>query len=236
MAKNEKRRVRTPGKGSVVPKQTEAIGKTVAGAIVGGLVAGPVGAVAGAAAGALVEPGLKRGAKARGAGGGGEASARERSGGAGVEELKLRRILVPIDFSPLSLVALKCAVPLARAFGARLDVLHVVEPMHFMAGLESVALAVSDEQVARSALNELKAVARREIPPGIEVEAMVRQGKPFDQITQAAAERGADLIVLTTHGFTGLKRAVMGSTAEAVVRHAPCSVWVVPARGESGKS
>ncbi|HPC62435.1 MAG TPA: universal stress protein [Verrucomicrobiota bacterium] len=229
MAKNEKRRVRTPGKGSVVPKQTEAIGKTVAGAILGGLVAGPVGAVAGAAAGALVEPGLKRGAKARGAGGGGEASARERSGGAGVEELKLRRILVP-------LVALKCAVPLARAFGARLDVLHVVEPMHFMAGLESVALAVSDEQVARSALNELKAVARREIPPGIEVEAMVRQGKPFDQITQAAAERGADLIVLTTHGFTGLKRAVMGSTAEAVVRHAPCSVWVVPARGEGSQS
>jgi nucleotide-binding universal stress UspA family protein len=117
-----------------------------------------------------------------------------------------------------------------------LDLLYVVEPMHFMAGLESVALAVSDEQVARSALNELKAVARRVIPREIQVDAIVRQGKPFDQITRAAAERKVDLIVLTTHGFTGLKRAVMGSTAEAVVRHAPCSVWVVPARGEPGKS
>jgi nucleotide-binding universal stress UspA family protein len=235
MAKNNKRQKQIVRKDSVVPKHTEALGKTVAGAIVGGLVAGPVGAVAGAAAGALVEPGLKRGRKTA-AKGAGETSAEERSGGACVEELRLRRILVPIDFSALSLAALKCAVPLARAFGARLDLLYVVEPMHFMAGLESVALAVSDEQVARSALNELKAVARRVIPREIQVDAIVRQGKPFDQITRAAAERKVDLIVLTTHGFTGLKRAVMGSTAEAVVRHAPCSVWVVPARGEPGKS
>ena len=61
----------------------------------------------------------------------------------------------------------------------------------------------------------------------MECEGLLRFGRPYLEITEAAGEVGADLIVLTTHGYTGLKHVVLGSTAERVVRHAPCPVLVV---------
>jgi nucleotide-binding universal stress UspA family protein len=78
-----------------------------------------------------------------------------------------------------------------------------------------------------SAKESLEALAREEFPergPGI---VTVRQGRAFDQISSFAREIGADLIVVTTHGYTGLKHVLLGSTAELVVRHAPCPVLIL---------
>jgi len=99
-----------------------------------------------------------------------------------------------------------------------------------MGGLESVALAQSDSEVAAWALQELAKLARREAGGEKQVTNVVRMGKPFHEITTEAGKNKADLIVIATHGYTGVEHLLVGSTAERVVRHAPCPVLTVPAR------
>jgi nucleotide-binding universal stress UspA family protein len=142
-----------------------------------------------------------------------------------------RRILVPIDFSKASLRALDVAVPLARDNGGRLFLLSVVEPAVFAAGTESMAMAVPDAVIARENRRDLVKIAKRFVPVEVPATLMVDRGRAFKVITQVAEKERIDLIVLTTHGRTGLDRFLMGSTAEQVVRHARCPVWVV--RGAS---
>jgi nucleotide-binding universal stress UspA family protein len=142
--------------------------------------------------------------------------------------LKLEHILVPIDFSKTSSKALHYAVPLARQFGAKVTLLHVVDyPMY---PPELGYLAMSDAETTRRTAKRLKDMARRAIPAELRSDCVVRFGIGFDTIAAVAKELPADLIVLTTHGYTGLKHVVMGSTAERVVRHAPCPVLVVRER------
>ena len=141
--------------------------------------------------------------------------------------LPWRRILVPIDFSKTSLRALDVAVPLARNPGARLFLLSVIEPVTFDAAMESVAMAVPDAAIAKEAKERLPKIAKRCIPAAVPVRMLVAWGRAFDAITRVAKEKKMDLIVLTTHGRTGLDRFLMGSTAERVVRHAHCPVFVV---------
>jgi nucleotide-binding universal stress UspA family protein len=73
----------------------------------------------------------------------------------------------------------------------------------------------------------LQCLAQDEVEELIPVQAEVRTGKPYNEIVLAAKKLGADLIVIATHGYSGLKRALLGSTAERVVRYAPCPVLVV---------
>jgi universal stress protein A len=135
--------------------------------------------------------------------------------------IHLKNILVPLDFSEMSLKSLQYAVPLAKQFGAKVTLLHVLKaPVHFrdakyLAYLEKEQLAVIEKQ-----LDEM-------IPPGLTVETAVRQSFVFEAILEVAREIGADLIITTTHGHTGLRHLFKGSTAENVVRRAPCPVLVL---------
>jgi nucleotide-binding universal stress UspA family protein len=83
------------------------------------------------------------------------------------------------------------------------------------------------EKTKRAAEEMLSRVQREAFSDDIHTEALVRSGTPFHEITRAAVRAEADLIILTTHGWTGWKHARLGSTAERVVRHAGCPVLVV---------
>lgn len=142
--------------------------------------------------------------------------------------LQLKKILVPIDFSKVSKAALAYAAFLAGQFGAEFILLHVTEksPIDYLLGpglmnhLVVPMMKQAEADLARLAGSLSKA-------HGAHLTAVVRTGKPFEEICRAARTLGADLIVLTTHGHTGLKHVVLGSTAERVVRHADCPVLVV---------
>jgi len=158
---------------------------------------------------------------------------RPRTETAQVARPKFQRVLVAVDFSEDSRYALACAAELAAKFDASLTLVHVVEP-HFgprtadLAGVTGGGSEATEFAEAKLELNDLGA---QMLGPCRVVETVVRAGLAFFEITEAAKALGADLIVLGTHGYTGLKRALLGSTAEKVVRHAPCPVLV--ARGES---
>lgn len=141
--------------------------------------------------------------------------------------LPWRRMLVPLDFSLTSLRALQVAVPLAKQSGARLLLLHVVEPNPYATGMEGAVLVRPDATVARDAKAQLPRIARRFVPRSVRVASLVGRGRAADVIVETAEEKSVDLIVLSTHGHTGLNRLLMGSTAEQVVRHAKCPVLVV---------
>jgi len=141
--------------------------------------------------------------------------------------LPVKRVMVPIDFSKTSVAALRYAIPLTQQFGATLELVHAIEPTPFLSDMDNLPLAMSDAEVAQRVTAELAALARREVPPGVPVEPVVRRGKPYQEITEAAKARNVDLIVIATHGRTGLQHTLLGSTAERVVRLAPCPVLVV---------
>jgi nucleotide-binding universal stress UspA family protein len=122
---------------------------------------------------------------------------------------------------------LRYAIPLTQQFGATLDLVHVIEPTPFLSDMDNMPLAMSDAEVAQRVAAELSSLARREVPAGVQVNPVVRHGKPYQEITEAAKERNADLVVIATHGRTGLQHTLLGSTAERVVRLAPCPVLVV---------
>lgn len=145
--------------------------------------------------------------------------------------LRLKKILVPVDFSDFSAKALKYAARFAEQFGATLVLVHVVEPVRYP---ESVLIPPEMEEANRERLKLARAslaeFVKQQVPAGIATEALTRLGHPFSEIGTAAKECDVDLIVIATHGHTGLKHLFLGSTAERVVRLAPCPVLTVRAR------
>lgn len=147
-------------------------------------------------------------------------------GGAAVHP---KKILVPVDFSDCSHKATHYALAFAQQFQAKLVLLHVVEPMVVP---ENILMAMPELPEAggnwvQEAKTRLDQIASEDIPETVPVETHVQVGRPFHEITEAAREHSVDLIVIATHGYTGLKHVLMGSTAERVVRHAPCPVLIV---------
>jgi len=141
--------------------------------------------------------------------------------------LPWRRILVPIDFSKPSLRALAVAAPLARDCGAKVLLLSVIESPVIVAGFEGALAVTPDATLTKDASHRLRTLARGALLDLLPVTCIVKRGRPFDVITRVARQKRIDLIVLTTHGRTGLERLMLGSTAERVVRHALCPVFVV---------
>ena len=144
--------------------------------------------------------------------------------------LSFRRILVPIDFSECSLMGLTYAKTLAKEFGAKLLLLHSVRLKYYVTSDEYArhdfpSLLQQEEKAAEGQMRDL---IRQTDWDGIEIESSVQIGHAGDQICVWARELAADLIVTPTHGRTGLKHVLLGSTAEYVVRHAHCPVLVVP--------
>jgi nucleotide-binding universal stress UspA family protein len=120
-------------------------------------------------------------------------------------------------------------VALAETLGAAVSLIHVIEPPSWLSGVALVMLVRGDSEVIALARKKLATLAKREAKGDVAVTSYVRTGKPFHEITTAARGNGADLIVIATHGYTGVERVLLGSTAEQVVRHAACPVLTVPA-------
>jgi nucleotide-binding universal stress UspA family protein len=143
--------------------------------------------------------------------------------------LHFRRILVPIDFSTYSKNALRFAVPMARAFGASLHLVYVVEPTIYPAdlGFGQVVLPGVEEELREKGAGELKKLVEREIPDAVKATTVVRTGKPHQEIIREAQERDVDLIIVASHGHTGVEHILFGSTAARLVRLAECPVITI---------
>ena len=149
--------------------------------------------------------------------------------------LRINRILTPIDFSTGSYEALDVAIEMSRTYQARLDVLYVFQepalPSFYAAGaLKMYGRVPNLEDEARNAMKNLASAIQT---PDIEITTHIRHGHPADEIVAFAAEDDSDVIVIATHGLTGLRHVVLGSIAERVVREARCPVFVVKTHGKS---
>jgi universal stress protein A len=143
---------------------------------------------------------------------------------------RITRILVPTDFSPTADAALDYAFGLAERFGASLQLLHVLEDPFIYEGISAEAY-ISEAPLTRAAMLEdaRDRLAHRAGPrqPQVPVETEVLFGHGARTIAEYAAERGIDLIVMGTHGRTGIAHVLLGSVAERLVRTAPCPVLTV---------
>jgi universal stress protein A len=144
----------------------------------------------------------------------------------GPRSLTPTRILVPIDFSPESTRALKHAAGLGKQSGAAITLLHVVEPIHCVCdyGYGPVTREEPNDRIMKSVRTHLRKLAKRHLGSQQPWDAVVRSGVAFTEITKAAKDLHIDLILMPTRGLTNSKDVFLGSTAERVVRHAPCPV------------
>ena len=141
--------------------------------------------------------------------------------------LTMKSILVPIDFSWPSKKALEYAVPFARQFGAKITLLFVLEPPVYTGDIGYVPMEVDNEGSLKAAAKKLAELAELAVEPELLEQTLVRTGRPFQEITDIARSLNTDLIIIATHGYTGLKHVLLGSTVERVVRIAPCPVLTV---------
>lgn len=147
--------------------------------------------------------------------------------------LTLRRILVPIDFSPESLKTLRYAKRLSERFGAKLHLLHVITPPpDFLPQRMPPALVNFSKKIAAHASERLRKLAVEFSLPTPPRPYSIRSGPIAEEINTVARVTRAELITIATRGYTGLKRAFVGSTTETVVRNAPCPVLVVRDKSE----
>jgi universal stress protein A len=137
--------------------------------------------------------------------------------------LELRKILVPVDFTECTQKALQYAVAFARQFGAELTLLHVMEPAYVPASEMGFIADMDSDEGAEGELRSLRSRLGREV----RCQTLLRKGGAQYEIIAVAKELGCDLIILSTHGRSGLERLLLGSTAEKVVRHAGCPLLVV---------
>jgi len=146
--------------------------------------------------------------------------------------VKIRHILVPVDFSPHSNRAVETAVEFARTFGAEVHLLHAYS-------LPVGVVAPYDYQIPANVLSEMREAASKRIDQaakeveakGVAAHGLITEGLPTQAIEDAAERIGADLIVMGTRGLTGLKHVVLGSVAERTIRHASCPVLTVHEEG-----
>jgi universal stress protein A len=143
--------------------------------------------------------------------------------------MEIRRILAPTDFSELSKQGLKSALELAEVFGAQLLLLHVVDPPpHPVEGIVPSHLgATLLDDLERQASHEIARMLSETQGSEVDVARRVVVGIPYRKIVEVADEEKSDLIVMTTHGRTGLSHLVMGSVTEKIVRTAPCAVLTI---------
>ncbi|HMN47771.1 MAG TPA: universal stress protein [Ignavibacteriaceae bacterium] len=141
-------------------------------------------------------------------------------------ELSIKNILVPIDFSDYSKSALKYAVNFAKSFNADMTLIYVVEPIVYPPdfSMGQIAIPTVSTEWDERAREELDKLAKTQIPADVKVKTIIKTGKPFVEIIETATEENIDLIIIATHGHSGVEHILFGSTAEKVVRKAPCPV------------
>jgi len=145
------------------------------------------------------------------------------------EPLSIKKILVPIDFSEHSKNALQYAISFAKQFDSELILVYVVEPTIYPADFSFGQIAVPniENDLRERGEAELKQLVLTQIGDVLPARTLVLTGKPFLEIIDTADEENVDLIIIATHGHTGVEHILFGGTAEKVVRKAPCPVLVV---------
>lgn len=142
-----------------------------------------------------------------------------------------RRILWPTDFSELSAKAGRYAAAFAKAFKADLHVIHVCAALTTSGVMypltPEIDFSVTQSDLLAAANRRLRDLVEREFKGETKVAFDARVGSAWQEICDYAANESIDLIIISTHGYTGLKHALIGSTAERVVRHAACPVLTV---------
>jgi nucleotide-binding universal stress UspA family protein len=153
--------------------------------------------------------------------------ARERTGAAA---RGINNILVPVDYSKCSLAGLRYAIEFAKKVAARLIVLHVADlgPQLMTEGCGVYHLSPYQEAAGRVSKPQMRAFLRGVNFESVPFQTSAIAGFCPEGICRAAEKEKVDLIIMSTHGRTGLKHVLIGSVAERVVRHAPCAVLVVP--------
>ena len=147
---------------------------------------------------------------------------------AGSDERVRHRVIVPLDGSRRSAAVLPYAVALAHATDARISLLAIVEPLSLHSGLPSAASLEDDERHVAVSSAYLESVATPLRAQGLAVTTVVRHGNPASEILADSEEEEGSLIVMSTHGRTGLERLRMGSVTQHVLRHAIIPTLVVP--------
>lgn len=138
-----------------------------------------------------------------------------------------RKVLIPVDFSPHAEQAMEHGSMISKKFHARITVLHVIESLPYSVtdSLKLVEHRRALETIAKALLDNLRKIMRaRKVPVG----TVLTSGAPYREILRVAEREKADLIVMGTHGRTGLEHLVLGSVAEKVVRLSRCPVLTVP--------
>jgi len=149
--------------------------------------------------------------------------------------MSYKRILVPVDGSPTAAQGMAEAIKLAREARGQLMLLHVVEEFPALASPESgVAIGPILEAMRRNGARILKRIAKSAASSGVRVQTSLVENygaRVADAIVAEAQRWKADLLVMGTHGRRGVKRMLLGSDAEVVVRYSPIPVLLIPARG-----
>ena len=141
--------------------------------------------------------------------------------------ISLKKILCPIDHSDCSKEALKYAVSFAMKDEAKLYLLHIIDIRSFNESLDAMSIQIPDEETLEQLRIKLLDCIPEEIREDMNVEAIVVQGVPFAEIISTAREKEIDMIVIGSHGRTGISHMMLGSVSEKVVRKAPCPVLTV---------
>ncbi len=141
--------------------------------------------------------------------------------------MPIQKILVPYDFSPHSEHALDWAIELAERYQASLELLHVIHILPPVVDIAGDVYEQAEQAQLAAAQKHLETVLGTKAEnSSVRFDSNVRRGVPFQAICDEAATHKADLIVMGSHGRTGLSHVFIGSVAERVIRHAPCPVLV----------
>ena len=144
-----------------------------------------------------------------------------------------KHFLIPHDFSPYADQALTYAIDLGKALQAQLTLLHIIQSLPLAVGIGDASTTLADSylQELESEPNQRLEEARQRVhEAGLPCDVIVLHGVPFQTIIEVADDRDIDLIIMGTHGRTGLAHVLMGSVAEKVMRLAPCPVLIVRER------
>ena len=144
--------------------------------------------------------------------------------------LALKNILVPVDFLDCSSKAIQYAVPLALFHKSVITLIYVADPGYSGGVYGGVDYIYLERSLQEESKKKLMTLAKEQIPVDISSETLVKIGYASEEIVKAANQLPADLIVISTHGHTGLRHVFLGSVAEHVVQRAPCPVLVVRER------
>lgn len=138
-----------------------------------------------------------------------------------------KKIVVPVDFSRHCLPAVHLGAKLAAKHNASLHLVHAVE-MVYATGFEFAAALPIEQDLLAHAEREIEQLAKKNVDDSIDCHPVVRAGQAYRTVVDYSSEIDADLIVITTHGYTGIKHLALGSVAERIVRHAEIPVLVAP--------